>query len=311
MLTEQPGGLAGPAISVIIVIYNDWLPLRDCLAALRDQASAPTFEIVVVDDGSTAPAPDDIRNWRGSPALRVISEKHAGVAAARNLGLRTASADLLVFTDADCVPASDCLGELFTFVTASPTTDYFQLHLTGDLSTLPGRAEELRLEVTQRFLLQPDGGIRFLNTAGFALRRRAIPSNRPIFDETALRGEDTLLFADLLSRGITPRFVESAVVSHRVRLSVWKCLVRDVRCARLEARTLAGIAGGESDVRVRPDERRRMLRAVLAGSRDPRIGRAAGLLLIVRQTIRFLILKIYPVFGRSAERAPLAANQRR
>jgi glycosyltransferase involved in cell wall biosynthesis len=312
MTTDQSSGSVVPAISVIIAIYNDWLPLRDCLAALRAQTGAPPFEIVIVDDGSVTPVPDDIRAWgTGSPSLRVVSQNHAGVAAARNLGLRTASGELLMFTDADCVPASDCLAQLFAFAGASPSTDYFQLHLTGDLSSLPGRAEELRLEVTQRFLLQRDGTIHFLNTAGFALRRSALSSHRPTFDETALRGEDTLLFAELLRRGIAPRFVDSAIVSHRVRLTVFKCLVKDVHCARLEAATLSGIAGQQIEVRVTPQQRRQMLHAVLSGSRNPEIGRTAGFFLILRQTIRFVLLRVYPLFRRSSQRAPLAADQRR
>ena len=298
-----------PVISVIIVNYNDWQPLQDCLAALRIQVDAPDFEIVVVNDGSDEPVPHALRKWLSPPSLTLVSQAHAGVAAARNHGLRAACGELLVFMDADCVPARDCLAQLWAFANASPTVDYFQLHLKGDQSTLPGRAEELRLEVTQQFLLEPDGGIRFLNTAGFALRRSAISTRQAVFDEAALRGEDTLLLADLLERGITPRFVESAVVRHCVRLSVLGCFVKDFRCAWLESKTQAGIAERRIDVRVNPAQRRQMLRALLDGSRNRSIGYAAGFLLILRQAIRLLVLRTYATFARKPAGA-FAADRR-
>jgi hypothetical protein len=47
-------------------------------------------------------------------------------------------------------------------------------------------------------MLQADGRIRYLNTAGFAIRRTRANIEAGVFDPAALRAEDTLLLADLM-----------------------------------------------------------------------------------------------------------------
>ena len=73
--------------------------------------------------------------------------------------------------DADCRLHINCLTALGEALARSPQNDCFQLRLTGSCSTVVGRAEELRLLTFQEHTLQPDGRIRYLNTAGFAIRR--------------------------------------------------------------------------------------------------------------------------------------------
>ena len=58
-----------------------------------------------------------------------------------------------------------------------------------------GRTEQLRLAMLQAHLLQADGRIRYLNTAGFAVRRSAVDLTKGVFDPWPLRAEDTYLMA--------------------------------------------------------------------------------------------------------------------
>ncbi|NJM68406.1 MAG: glycosyltransferase [Acaryochloris sp. RU_4_1] len=90
--------------SVIIPTYNRLPILQKCLHALSQQhlAATHTYEIVVVDDGST----DDTVAWLASqslPYLSYIGSAHQGAAAARNLGLQMAQGDTVVFIDSDLV----------------------------------------------------------------------------------------------------------------------------------------------------------------------------------------------------------------
>lgn len=294
--------------SVIIAVYNDWRPLARCLQALAAQTDASRFEIVVVDDGSTDPAPAWVRDWHGPHVFKLVSQSHSGTAAARNQGIRDSSGELLVFIDADCLPESDCLAALASCVAVSPGCNYFQLHLAGEPSNLAGRAEELRLIVTQDFLLQPDGRIRYLNTAGFAIRRSAVDTGKGLFYERVQRGEDTLLLANLLQRNQLPLFVPSAVIRHTIDLGVLQCLWKDVRSALAEAKTQAIIATKGVSVRVSHLERFEMLRAIWCVSKSKTIGRAACLLLIARQAIRFVILAVCEVLPGSRLRGTVVLN---
>ena len=69
-----------------------------------------------------------------------------------------------------------------------------------------GRVEEL-LVVLQSHLLQPDGCIRYLNTAGFALRRERVELEKGVFDPKAIRAEDTLLLANMMEKSDMLDFV--------------------------------------------------------------------------------------------------------
>jgi len=278
------------SVSIIIAVYNDWPKLRRCLQALGDQVQPPAFEVIVVDDGSRVGAPASIVEWSAAYPWKILRQSHLGAAAARNYGIRNSAGEILLFIDADSIPQEDCLASLTESIAASPARNYFQLCLAGIRSTLAGRAEDLRLIATQDVLLQPDGSIPYLNTAGFAIRRSCVDLEKGLFDERALRAEDTLLLANLKRSNQLPLFVRSAVVRHATNLSVAECLRKSVRSARLEARTHSIIATLGVDVLMSHRMRFRMLRSIWKISKTKSIGRGACVLLVARQTLRFVTL---------------------
>ena len=85
-------------ISCIIPLYNAEKYLAETLDSVIAQ-DWPLHEIIVVDDGST----DDSRRVldRYADFVRLIEQPHAGVAAARNRGLRAATGDVIAFQDSD------------------------------------------------------------------------------------------------------------------------------------------------------------------------------------------------------------------
>lgn len=97
--------------SVIIPVYNGRNCIANCLTALAAGTLSPAqFEVIVVDDGSTDGTDDAVRGWLAAEQLghwRLLRQENAGPAAARNAGAIAAISPLLLFTDADCVPASD------------------------------------------------------------------------------------------------------------------------------------------------------------------------------------------------------------
>jgi glycosyltransferase involved in cell wall biosynthesis len=86
-------------LSFIVPAYNEEHELPNALASLRAaaEASGESFEIIVVDDGSTDAT---ARIAKDSGAV-VVSVHHRQIAAVRNAGARVARGDILFFVDAD------------------------------------------------------------------------------------------------------------------------------------------------------------------------------------------------------------------
>ena len=285
-----------PDFSIVIAVYNDWALLQGCLQSLAAQSAAPDFEVIVVDDGSKEPAPEFIQGWIRSFPLTIVKESHGGIPAARNRGVLASNGSVLVFVDADSRLQPDCLANLAASIVNSPH-DSFQLHLLGDSSTLLGRAEELRLKTFQNHTLQPDGRIRYLNTAGFAIRRTSVDTQKGLFDPQLPRGEDTLLLAKLIQAGKLPFFVANARVQHVIPFSTWKCIRKDFRSAYLERTSYGRIGSMGVHVRVSNHDRWQMLWDMWQLSRSPQIGRSAWIAAVARQITQRMFTFLWWISG--------------
>jgi glycosyltransferase involved in cell wall biosynthesis len=298
-----------PEFSIIIAVYNDWGPLDRCLESLREQLDAPPFEVIVVDDGSTDATPDFIRASNYGYPLTLVQEPHAGIPVSRNRGVRVSQGNVLLFVDADGRLRRNCLAALSLTISQLPQHDCFQLRLIGDCSTLVGRAEELRLINFQDHVLQPDGRIRYLNTAGFAIRRARANLETGIFDPVALRGEDTLLLARLMEAGELPLFVPDAVVEHSIPLSFIGSLRKDFRSAYLERRMYQTIAVSGAKIRLSHRERLQLLSSMWKTAGRASIGRSAWFALLLRQGFKRMLSYGYKYLGRNYASQDSTARQ--
>lgn len=86
-------------ISVVIPLYNKEKQIAHTLQSVFKQ-TFQDFEVVVVDDGSTDGSVAEVEKLSDS-RIRLIHQKNAGVAAARNRGIEEAKGDLIAFLDAD------------------------------------------------------------------------------------------------------------------------------------------------------------------------------------------------------------------
>lgn len=94
--------------SVVIPTYNRKPILEKCLKALENQRFAAStaiarYEVVVVDDGSTDETVDWLKENPAFPHVRLFQQNHLGPAAARNLGVKEAKGDTIIFIDSDLV----------------------------------------------------------------------------------------------------------------------------------------------------------------------------------------------------------------
>jgi glycosyl transferase family 2 len=86
-------------VSVVLPTYNRARVLTDAIESARCQTH-DRFELIVVDDGSTDETEIAVR---AIPDARVqyVRQRHAGAAAARNIGVRLSQAPIIAFLDSD------------------------------------------------------------------------------------------------------------------------------------------------------------------------------------------------------------------
>lgn len=106
----RPAAAETPELTVVIPTYNRGATLVRTLAAYERQVSDLSFEIVVVDDGSTDGSVERLAELRPQRfELKVLRQNNAGPAAARNRASRIARGALLFITGDDIEPADDLL----------------------------------------------------------------------------------------------------------------------------------------------------------------------------------------------------------
>jgi len=90
--------------SVVIPTYNRMDVLPEVLEALEAQTGAPTFEVVVVDDGSSDGTAQYLNERHFEIPSRIVVQDNRGPAAARNRGVAEARGERVAFLGDDTVP---------------------------------------------------------------------------------------------------------------------------------------------------------------------------------------------------------------
>jgi glycosyltransferase involved in cell wall biosynthesis len=205
-----------PLVSVVIPTYRRPSLLARCLNALCDQTfPSELYEIIVVSDG-----PDDATNELLETFIRLESPQiryHAlparrGPAAARNMGWQNANAELVAFTDDDCIPEEAWLQRLYT---AYRSSGLQRVALKGrTIVPLPGTPTDYEKNISNLERAE------FI-TANCACSKQVLLATGG-FDEQFARAwrEDSDLQFTLLHNNI-PILAVDAVVTHPVRVAPW------------------------------------------------------------------------------------------
>lgn len=199
-----------PPVSVCVAAYNAEATIRPLLDSLCE-LEYPTYEVVIVDDGSTDATPDIVAEYTGEDSpVTLIRQGNRGASAARNRGLQAAEHDIVAYTDSDTRVDSDWLTHL-----VAPFDDPDVGATTGEtvFGTNDTCASWVRSVDIARRNARRNETTRLANGPNCAFRREILATIGG-FDPDWFHAEDTAVSYEVYAHGYEIRYVPDATVYH-------------------------------------------------------------------------------------------------
>jgi cellulose synthase/poly-beta-1,6-N-acetylglucosamine synthase-like glycosyltransferase len=197
-------------VTVIVPAYNARKTIEKCVdALLRQGFPRNDYEVIVVDDGSADGTADVVK----ACPVKYVYQKNQGPATARNVGAREAKGEIILFTDADCVPSVNWIGEMIKPFSNNDVVAVKGAYLTNQRGVV---ARFAQLEFEERFdMLKKAESIDMVDTysAGF---RKGVFLKMGGFDTSfpVANNEDTELSYRMSKLGYKMVFNPDAIVYH-------------------------------------------------------------------------------------------------
>jgi len=211
---EAEGQERWPKVSVVICAYNAADTLEDNLESLT-RLRYPNYEVIVVNDGSRDATPEIAARY----PFKLISVPNGGLSAARNLGMRAATGEIVAYTDADTRVDEDWLSYLVQPFLTSDTVG------VGGPNVVPPDDEWVAQCVARSpggptHVLLNDTVAEHIPGCNMAFRKWALEAING-FDPTYTKaGDDVDICWRLQERGWHLAFSPSALVWHHHRNTV-------------------------------------------------------------------------------------------
>lgn len=125
------------AISIVLATRNRAPSLARLLDGLANQVDAPSFEVIVADNGSSDETPKVVEQAGKKLNVRYLREERPGKGRALNAALWEAQGELIVFTDDDVQPFPDWLFQMHKAAQEYPEYIAFGGRIVVDIERVP------------------------------------------------------------------------------------------------------------------------------------------------------------------------------
>ena len=143
--------------SVVMPTYNRLEILKKCIHAIEKQTCAPEgFELIVVDDGSTDGTSEFLEGYKRNSKLnfRYFRQVNSGPAAARNVGIRNSSGEVIILIGDDMIMSHDFIENHLRFHEEWPQMGHACLGFIN-------WPEDIEVNAFMKFITSPEGGQQF------------------------------------------------------------------------------------------------------------------------------------------------------
>jgi glycosyltransferase involved in cell wall biosynthesis len=208
------------SFSFIIPVYNRPNEIKELLDSLRVQTYDKTFEVVIVEDGSTISSEEVIGGYVDSLAISYYTKPNSGPGDSRNYGMARAKGNYFIVLDSDCILPPQYLHE----AEKSLKEDF--VHCYGG----PDAAHE-SFTVVQKAINYAMTS--FLTTGGIRGGKRAVDKFQPRSFNMGISkeafenvggygnihpGEDPDLTIRIWNKGYRTKLISEAFVFHKRRI---------------------------------------------------------------------------------------------
>lgn len=190
-------------ITLIIPVYNTPAAfIEECLQSVEDVKITEEYEIILVNDGSTDAETIQFLNQYQDPKTSVINKENGGVSSARNVGMKHAKGDFILFLDSDdlLLPA---INQAIQFLKDHPSYDLVH-------SDSLNFGDENKREVKNNF-----STFKLLYLNNFLNSCSLMRKNSLLFDETLTYAEDWDYWARLAATGATFKYLPEPFFKYR------------------------------------------------------------------------------------------------
>jgi glycosyltransferase involved in cell wall biosynthesis len=205
--------------SIIIPTFNRPSTLQLCLQSVLElEYPKDSFEVIVVDDGSTISVNEVVEPFERKMKLRVFRQQNSGPAAARNRGAELASGEHLAFTDDDCQVSTLWLKSLETAVGIHPDSAIAGPTINLIHNPYCEASQEILEVLYSLFEQRPNHPLRFYASSNLCFPRSAF-LRLGGFDPRFRTSEDREICARWRDDGKALVFRNDAAVFHRHQLA--------------------------------------------------------------------------------------------
>jgi glycosyltransferase involved in cell wall biosynthesis len=197
-------------LSIIIPLYNTEEYIANCInSCIKQDLSKSDYEIIVIDDGSTDGSVSIVRKYQIKYSnIVIIHKENGGVSSARNLGIKSAKGEYILFVDSDDTIEENSLSSIVSEL-GEKNIEVLILNsyvnenkIKKELYSFP---QVDNGEILTGFELYKRKYIRG-SVCGVVFRKQFIINNKLNFSEKIKNGEDFLF--------MTHTFLYSTSISH-------------------------------------------------------------------------------------------------
>lgn len=106
--------------SIVVPVFNRPGEIRELLESLAIQTYSGSFEVVIVEDGSSVPSESVIEDFSERLQVRYFKKKNTGPGDSRNFGMQRAQGAYFLLVDSDCILPEGYLQQVSEFLSENP-----------------------------------------------------------------------------------------------------------------------------------------------------------------------------------------------